>query len=72
MEYSSASWDSDISACVQNETYKTAKDPDWDNKKVAVMEEILRAKLAQHVDVRESLKRSGSEEIVESSPVDYF
>src|SRR3981189_2787844 len=31
-----------------NETYKAARDPDWGSKKVAVVEEILRAKLAQH------------------------
>src|ERR1043165_7553398 len=29
-----------------------AKDPDWDGRKVALMEEILRAKLAQHREAR--------------------
>lgn len=55
-----------------NETYQTAKDPDWDRKKVAVLEQILRAKLEQHPEAQESLKESGSEEIIEDSPTDYF
>ncbi len=44
----------------------------WHEQKVAVMEEILRAKCAQREDVREVLKRSGNRKIVESSPVDAF
>jgi N-glycosidase YbiA len=55
-----------------NETYKGARDPDWSNKKVAVVEEILRAKLAQHPEAQEALKESGDEDIVEDSPTDYF
>src|SRR2546421_494174 len=55
-----------------NETYKNAKDPDWESKKVAVLEEILRAKLAQHPEAQEALWKSGREDIVEDSPTDYF
>jgi ribA/ribD-fused uncharacterized protein len=55
-----------------NETYKAAKDSDWGSKKVAVVEEILRAKLAQHLEAQEALRESGHEEIVEDSPTDYF
>jgi N-glycosidase YbiA len=55
-----------------NETYKAARDPDWGNKKVAVVEEILRAKLAQHPEAQEALRESGDEEIIENSPTDYF
>ncbi|WP_081687378.1 NADAR family protein [Glycomyces tenuis] len=55
-----------------NETYKAAKDLDWDRKKVIVLEEILRTKLAQHPEAQEALKKSGDEEIVEDSPTDYF
>ena len=55
-----------------NETYKAAKDPDWGSKKVAVVEEILRAKIAQHPEARQALRESGHEEIVEDSPTDYF
>src|SRR5262245_32559427 len=36
-----------------NETYKAARDPDWAAKKVAVVEDILRAKLAQHHEAQE-------------------
>ena len=55
-----------------NETYKAAKDPDWGSKKVAVLEEILRAKLGQHPEAQEALRKSGCEDIVEDSPTDYF
>lgn len=55
-----------------NETYKAARDPDWATSKVAVVEEILRAKLAQHPEAQEALRKSGNEEIVEDSPTDYF
>jgi ribA/ribD-fused uncharacterized protein len=55
-----------------NVTYKAARDPDWGNKKVAVVEEILRAKLAQHPEAQDALRASADEEIVEDSPTDYF
>jgi ribA/ribD-fused uncharacterized protein len=55
-----------------NETYRAAKDPNWEGKKVAVLEEILRAKLAQHPEAQEALRESGREDIVEDSPTDYF
>lgn len=45
---------------------------EWHDKKVAVMEEILRAKLAQHEDVQDVLERSGKRWIVENSPIDNF
>lgn len=55
-----------------NETYKAARDPDWERKKVTIVEEILRAKLAQHSEAREALRATGDEDIVEDSPTDYF
>ena len=55
-----------------NETYGAAKDPAWDSKKVAVLEEILRAKLTQHPEAQKALRDSGHEDIVEDSPTDYF
>jgi ribA/ribD-fused uncharacterized protein len=55
-----------------NEVYKAARDPDWGSKKLAVVEEILRAKLAQHPEAQEALRESGDEDIVEDSPTDYF
>jgi ribA/ribD-fused uncharacterized protein len=44
----------------------------WHDKKVAVMEEIFRAKAEQHSDVREILKKTGNRKIIENSPVDAF
>lgn len=44
----------------------------WHQEKVAVMEEILQAKAAQHEDVRKKLIKSGKRSIVENSPVDNF
>jgi len=44
----------------------------WFSARVAVMEEVLRAKVAQHEDVREALKRTGKRIIIENSPVDNF
>ncbi|GAB4001692.1 NADAR family protein [Glycomyces albus] len=61
-----------LAKTLANETYRTAKDPDWDRKKVAVLEQILRAKLAQHSEAQEALRETGDEEIVEDSPTDYF
>ena len=55
-----------------NEIYKSAKAADWEERKVAVMEAVLRAKLAQFPEAAEALVASGQEEIVEDSPVDYF
>jgi ribA/ribD-fused uncharacterized protein len=55
-----------------NDIYKAAKDPEWGKKKVALVEEILRAKLAQHSEARAALAESGDEEIIEDSPTDYF
>lgn len=57
---------------VSNVKYKSAKDPDWDNKKLTVMESILRAKLDQHKEVFDALVKSGNEDIAEDSPIDSF
>jgi ribA/ribD-fused uncharacterized protein len=57
---------------IANVQYKSAKDPEWEDKKVHVMEAILHAKLRQHGEVAEALKQSGHEELAEDSPVDYF
>lgn len=44
----------------------------WHKEKVAVMEEIFKAKAEQNLDVQEALKRSGNRQIIENSPVDSF
>ena len=53
-----------FSAWELSQTYKSQQLPDWDERKVGVMEELFREKLAQHKDVREALMRSESEEII--------
>jgi ribA/ribD-fused uncharacterized protein len=55
-----------------NVTYASDRDPKWDEKKVSVMESILRTKLEQHAEAREALDETKNEDIVEDSPVDYF
>ncbi len=44
----------------------------WNEMKVGIMEEILRAKLAQHPYIQKKLRESGSREIIENSPTDSF
>lgn len=46
--------------------------PEWHQQKAEVMEEILRAKLAQHEKVKKLLIESGTREIIENSPADTF
>ncbi len=45
-------------------------DPNFD--KDAVMEELFRAKLAQHADIAEILKESGDRELLKVYPTDYY
>jgi N-glycosidase YbiA len=45
---------------------------DWDDVKVGIMTEIVRAKAAQNEDVRASLLQTGTKRIVENSPRDTF
>jgi ribA/ribD-fused uncharacterized protein len=51
---------------------KDKQPKNWIDIKVGIMEEILRAKFAQHEDVRDALKRTGNRRIAENSPVDSF
>lgn len=44
----------------------------WAEIKVGIMEEIIRAKLAQHPYIQRKLRESGNREIVENSPTDSF
>lgn len=53
-------------------TNKPFQPKNWHERKVSIMEEILRAKLAQHESVQDALKRSGTRRICENSPVDSF
>jgi hypothetical protein len=57
---------------VSNETFAAARRKDWNDAKVGIMESVLRAKLAQHDEIRQALLKSGDAEIAEDSPEDYF
>lgn len=46
--------------------------PDWTEKKVAIMEDIVRAKVQQHEKVRKLLEESETRTIIENSPDDDF
>ncbi len=46
--------------------------PDWDDVKIDIMEEIIRAKCEQHPYVKQKLLETGDYEIVEDSPKDNF
>ncbi len=46
--------------------------PDWAEVKLGVMEDILRAKLAQHAHIQTKLRETGAREIIEDSPTDSF
>ena len=52
--------------------YKELRRPDWDSVKVSIMEELLRAKLAQHPYVRKKLLETKNYPLVEDSPTDSF
>ena len=54
------------------EQYKSARRPDWDQIKVGVMRDILRAKAMQHAYVHRKLLATGDRELVEDSWRDDF
>lgn len=53
-------------------THSASEDPDWKDKKVAVMTDIVRCKLEQHPYIREVLLASGTKYIVEMNDDDPF
>ncbi len=54
------------------QTHKHLQRSDWDDIKIAIMKEILHAKVAQHAYVKKKLLESGSREIIEDSWRDDF
>lgn len=52
--------------------FKADRRPDWDEVKVDIMREILRAKVQQHEYVRKKLLDTGTRELVENSWRDDF
>ena len=60
-------------AAMQIESKNEAKQrADWNDIKVEVMNEVLRAKAAQNEDVRERLLATGNKRIVKNAPWDSF
>ena len=45
---------------------------DWEDIKVSIMTELLRAKVAQNQDVKDCLQKTGKKAIIENSPWDGF
>ncbi len=54
------------------EEHKHLRRPDWDDVKVDIMRDILRAKAAQHEYVRRKLLATGDRELIEDSWRDDF
>jgi ribA/ribD-fused uncharacterized protein len=52
--------------------HKGKRRKDWEEVKVGIMTELIRAKAAQNEDVREMLLKTGTKRIVENSPWDDF
>ena len=52
--------------------YKPERRADWDDVKVGVLTELVRAKATQHDEVANALILTGEEEIVELNPDDSF
>ena len=53
--------------------YKEKMKPRWnEDLRLGIMEEIIRAKLAQHPHIKKKLLQTGDKEIIENSKDDYF
>lgn len=48
------------------------EDPNWESKKLAIMEEIIRCKLAQHEYVQQILLSTGNKTIIETNDNDVY
>ncbi|KAN0125817.1 DUF1768 domain containing protein [Russula decolorans] len=46
--------------------------PDWLEVNVAVMDKVLKRKFLQHQTLRHMLRDTGSRELIEDSPIDWF
>lgn len=52
--------------------HRSQRRPDWQSVKAGIMEEIIRAKVAQNQDVHACLLATGDKTIIENSPWDTF
>ena len=55
-----------------SQKYKAQQIPDFDTRKVEVMEDICRVKVQQHEDVKEVLLESGDAAIIKSYPDSFW
>jgi ribA/ribD-fused uncharacterized protein len=55
-----------------SDAHAAVVDSSWHREKMSVMEEILRAKITQHENVRNKLTETGQKDILENSPVDSY
>jgi N-glycosidase YbiA len=60
------------SAWELSQLHKKEQIPDWDSQKTEVMEELFRAALDQHVDIRKALIESGNSLILHHNANDSF
>jgi N-glycosidase YbiA len=60
------------SAWALSQQHKKEQIPDWDARKVGVMEELFRAALDQHADIRKALIESGDFLIIHHNANDSF
>lgn len=67
-----AIWKSEHPVEVRELGQKVSMRPDWDQVKRQVMTECCLAKFLQHTDLRKQLIETGSEELIEDSPVDWY
>ncbi len=51
---------------------KARRRNDWNNVKVGILTELIRAKIQQHTEVKDALLATGTEEIIEINPNDAF
>lgn len=57
---------------IANKKYGAKKRSDWGSVKLKIMEEVKRAKVSQHLEVRKALIRSGKATLAELSEKDLF
>ena len=46
--------------------------PNWESVKIRVMDDALKAKFSAHESLTQKLVMTGTDELVEDSPIDYF
>jgi ribA/ribD-fused uncharacterized protein len=54
------------------EKYRDKIRPDWDSVKDEVMYRAVRCKFESHSELRDLLRATGNEDIVEAAPTDYY